>query len=399
MDAPGDTDVVVVGGGIGGLSSAFALARSGHSVRVLEKAAAFGEVGAGIQLAPNATRILRDWGLLDDVMRSGVLPRRLVLRDAIDDRQLIHADLTDDFQERYGAPYVVVHRSDLHRILLEACRRIGVILETSRDVGNVAEAREGIDVHCLDGTVYGSEVTIAADGLTSRLRSLLVQDEPVAAGLVAYRGTVSMDDVPPGVELDDVTGWIGPDCDFVQYGLRGGTMLNSVASFVSPGYARGDADWGGPDELEAAFAGCSEHVRRSLQYLWRDRRWNLYDRNPIEHWVKGRLVLTGDAAHPMLQYLAQGACQAMEDAEALAWAAPKASGVGGTDWDSALAAYEAARTHRTARLQRSARVWCDIWHLGGAGALLRNEFFSSLPDTYRYTDWLYAEGSVAAAVG
>jgi 3-hydroxybenzoate 6-monooxygenase len=380
-------DVVVAGGGIGGLSTAYALATSGFSVRVLEKSPEFGEVGAGLQLAPNATRILREWGLLDEVIAAGVLPRRLVIGDALTGEELIHADPTADFADRYGAPYVVVHRSDLHSILLDACRRAGVALETARNVERVESTAEAGIAYCADGSVHESRVVVAADGLTSSLRESFVDDEPICSGFVAYRGAIPIEKMATEVSLRDVIAWIGPNCHFVQYSLRRGEIFNQVAVFASPAYARGEADWGGPEELDEAFSQCCEHIRRSMPSLWRDRRWPMYDRLPVDNWVSGRLVLIGDAAHPMLQYLAQGACQAIEDAYVLAREATKA------DWDKALAAYNDIRAPRTARVQRTVRAWGDIWHIDGTGALLRNELFTTLPSFYPYTDWLYAESN------
>ncbi|TNC22405.1 FAD-dependent oxidoreductase [Amycolatopsis alkalitolerans] len=379
------TDVLVAGGGIGGLSAAYALATAGYSVRLLERSAEFGEVGAGLQLAPNATRILREWGLLDEIAQAGVLPRRLVLADAVSGDELVHAELTGEFKKRYHAPYVVVHRSDLHRILVEACRRAGVTLETGRTVERVDSTEDTAFTYCADGSVFESQIAVAADGLTSKLRRAVADDEPICSGYVAYRGAVPAEEASTAMPLDDVVAWIGPRCHLVQYGLRRGELVNRVAVFASPAYERGETDWGGPDELEEAFAGCGEHVRRSLSSLWRDRRWPMYDRIPVENWVSGRLVLTGDAAHPMLQYLAQGACQAIEDAHTLA-----AEAVKGEDWGTALAAFNSSRASRTARVQRTARTWGDIWHVDGVGRLLRNELMTSLAEVYRHTDWLYA---------
>lgn len=387
MATASPTDVVVAGGGIGGLSTAFALATAGFSVRVLEKAAEFGEVGAGLQLAPNATRILREWGLLDEVIAAGVVPRRLVIGDAVTGKELIHADPGEDLTPRYGAPYVVVHRTDLHKILLDACRRAGVKLETGRTVQRVDSTADTGFAYCADGSVHESRVVVAADGLTSSLRESFVDDEPICSGFVAYRGAIPVEEMSTAVRLDDVVAWIGPGCHFVQYSLRRGEIFNQVAVFASPAYARGEADWGGPEELDQAFSRCCEHVRRSLPSLWRDRRWPMYDRLPVDNWVSGRLVLTGDAAHPMLQYLAQGACQAIEDAYTLAREAVKA------DWDKALAAFNDIRAPRTARVQRTVRTWGDMWHVDGIGALLRNELFTSLPSIYPYTDWLYADSN------
>jgi 2-polyprenyl-6-methoxyphenol hydroxylase-like FAD-dependent oxidoreductase len=379
------TEVLVVGGGIGGLAAAYAMRRAGHEVRVLEQAAEFGEVGAGLQLAPNATRILAEWGLLDEVVATGVLPRRLVLRDALTGDELTHLDVRGDFERRYRAPYVVAHRTDLHRILLDGCRASGVALETGRNVQRVETTGDAAITYCTDGSVYRSAVVLGVDGLNSTLRGSVVDDEPVNSGYVAYRGTLPMASAAGQVEADEMVVWIGPGRHFVQYGLRRGEILNQVAVFRSPSFARGDPDWGSPDELDAAFADSCDHIVKSLVSMWRDRRWPMYDRAPIDRWTNGRLILLGDAAHPMLQYLAQGACQAIEDAYVLANHATP-----GTDWPRVLAATERVRVPRAAQVQNAARLWGDIWHVDGLTRLIRNEMLVTRdPQDYRRLDWLY----------
>ena len=193
-------------------------------------------------------------------------------------------------------------------------------------------------------------------------------------------------------ELDEVVAWIGPDLHFVQYPLRAGQIYNQVAVFRSPGYAAdpglADGEWGGPEELDEAFRSCCTQVREATGFLWRDRWWPMYDREPLASWTRGRIALLGDAAHPMLQYLAQGACQAIEDAAALTRALAACPGpqlIG-----KALAGYQAERAPHSARVQRTARTWGDIWHVDGVGALLRDELFLHRPaGDYSYTDWLY----------
>jgi 2-polyprenyl-6-methoxyphenol hydroxylase-like FAD-dependent oxidoreductase len=385
-------EVVVVGGGIAGLGSAVGLARAGIQVQVLERASAFGEVGAGLQMAPNATRILRRWGLLDEVIDHGVLPRRLMMKDAVDGADLTHLDLAE-VGRRYGAPYVVIHRTDLHRILLDACARLGVDLVTGAEVSEVDLDGDGATVRCSATRSSAAAVVLGADGLESRLRRRISSDVPVSSNYVAYRGTRLLDEMehPDRLELADVVVHIGPGCHLVQYPLRGGTMFNQVAVFQSPAALAGEPTWGTPDELEAAFAGTSPTVRAALDDLWRDRWWPMYDREPIDTWVDGRLALIGDAAHPMLQYLAQGACQALEDAAALetlvAGRSPSAADV---DWDHVLKDYTAARAGRTAQVQKTARAWGEFWHCRGKERAARNALLRfRATDDFSRIDWLY----------
>ncbi|GAA5140496.1 FAD-dependent oxidoreductase [Pseudonocardia adelaidensis] len=391
-----DVDAVVVGGGIGGLGSALALARAGYSVRVLEQEPEFGEVGAGLQIAPNATRLLRWADLVDEVVDLGVTPRRLVLRDALDGSELTHLDVAETAR-RYGAPYVVTHRSDLLSALLRGCREAGVDLVTDAAAHDVELAPDcavavGAGAAGEQRRRDAGRVVIAADGLGSRLRARVSDDEPVSSGYVAYRGALPLADLPDtsGLALDDVVVYIEPGCHFVQYPLRRCEMFNQVAVFRSPKALAGEAEWGTPDELDAAFARACGRIQEALPNLWRNRWWRMYDREPVDTWVDGRLVLTGDAAHPMLQYLAQGACQALEDAAQLAEQATKARTDGGTDWDRALAAYAEIRTVRTARVQRTARQWGDLWHCDGLFRATRNALLRDRdPSDYRYVDWLY----------
>jgi 2-polyprenyl-6-methoxyphenol hydroxylase-like FAD-dependent oxidoreductase len=396
VDGSVDTEVVVVGGGIGGLATAFALASEGRAVRVLERASEFTEVGAGLQMAPNATRVLARWGMLDRVVDVGVRPRRLAFLDALSGEELTSLDLGEGFRERYGAPYVVLHRTDLLQVLVDGCRDVGVELVTDSDVSAVHHDEGGATVMVGDRRVR-AEVVVAADGLRSMLRERLDPTPPVASGYVAYRGALAVSELPPEQvppDLDDVVVHLGPGCHLVQYALRRGEILNTVAVFESPAFGRGEAEWGGPDELDAAFAGAGPRVQRGLASLWRDRRWPMSDRLPIDRWVDGRMMLTGDAAHPMLQYLAQGACQAIEDAACLADAVGRTGADGGVDWSTALTMFVESRQPRTARVQTTARTWGEIWHVDGVARMLRNELFRTRRlDDYTHVDWLYGDQS------
>ncbi len=384
-------DVIVVGGGIGGLAAAFSLTRQGLAVRLLESAAAFGEVGAGIQLAPNCTRILDDYGLLEEAKSLGVVPDAMVMRDAVDGGELTRLDLRD-LEQRYGYSYLVIHRSDLHGLLLRGCERAGVELVNNAQVTSYENTDGGARATLASGESHEAGLVVAADGLHSVARAQFIDDRPVSSAYVAYRGTV-----PAGqprvaaVDLSEVVVYVGPGCHFVHYGLRGGKLLNQVAVFESPKALAGAEDWGTPDELDAAFAGTCDFVQDGLPFMWRDKWWRMYDRDPVSHWVHGRIALLGDSAHPPLQYIAQGAIMAIEDGWVLGeHVARNRAGDGTVDWDAALAAYEAVRPEHCRRVLTTSRKWGELWHLGGLAREQRNVLLRAR-DTYDYsfTDWLY----------
>ncbi|GGF38092.1 FAD-dependent oxidoreductase [Subtercola lobariae] len=388
-------EILIVGGGIGGVAAALALCRQGRKVTVLERAPEFKEVGAGLQMAPNATRILRSWGVLDQVLEMGVQPKRLIFRDAVTGEQLTDADLRGEFAERYGAPYVVLHRSDLHAILVEAARKAGADLRTNADVVDVETRDDVARVRTSDGTVYRADVVLGIDGLTSSLRRKVSGDEVVASGYVAYRGAIPMDEALDVDDRENVVVYLGPECHMVQYPLRAGTMFNTVAVFKSPSFSRGEFVPADQQELQNAYSDCIPQVQRALLNLWKTVSWPMYDREPIDNWVDGRMLLMGDAAHPMLQYLAQGACQAIEDADA--FDRISASVTDPHEWNAALAEFNSTRADRTARVQRTARTWGEAWHVNTPlPKLLRNLLFKSRKDEdTRYTDWLYGADSIS----
>lgn len=403
-----DADAVVVGGGIAGLAAAFALARTGRPVRVLEQAPDLGETGFGIQLAANATRILRDWGLLDEIADRGVLPRRAVLRDAVDGTELTHVDL-HDAAHRHGSPYVLVGRNTLHTILRWACRGAGVELITDTTVTDVQHSTggptgpgrgrgggprtAGAVAVSSDGRRYRGQIVLAADGRRSRLRRHLSLDEPRDTGYVAYRSvlpTTEVDtaDLALNEALDEMVLSIGPGYHLVQYPLDRGESYNHVAVLQPPppdGRRPGDPSCHGLDEV---FAHSCAPVRNAVQYLNRDRCWPVRDRDPITNWVDRRLTLIGDAAHPMLQYFAQGACQALEDADHLAHAVTTHADSDG--WDRALKAYADTRTPRTTEIQQKVRTWGELLHADGLLRDVRNTLLRDRdPTDYRHVDWLH----------
>ncbi|MFE4756805.1 FAD-dependent monooxygenase [Streptomyces mirabilis] len=388
-------DVLVIGGGIGGLGAALALTRQGLRVRLYEQAPAFGEVGAGLQLAPNCTRILHEYGVLDEAVELGVLPEHMIMKDALDASELTRVDLKD-MERRYGFPYLVIHRSDLHGVLLRGCERAGVELVTGTRCTAYENIAGGARVTFEDDRTDEAEIVLAADGLHSVARTLLVDDEPVNSAYVAYRGALPIEQVRTNdVHEKDVVLYVGPRCHFVQYPLRGGRMFNQVAVFRSPKALAGEEDWGTPDELDHAFEGTCEPVQKGLPLMWRDRWWRMFDREPLMKWVTGRIALLGDSAHPPLQYMAQGAVMAVEDGWVLAQhvaaqRAERSAGGSGVDWGKALAAYEAVRPEHCRRVVLTARSWGDLWHHVGVQREQRNAVMRSR-DTYDYSfmDWVY----------
>jgi salicylate hydroxylase len=388
MHQPQRIPFLVVGGGLGGLATALALARKGYAVHVLEKAHEFGEIGAGIQIAPNGSRALDALGVLGETRPYAVYPRRLLLVDALTDTTLTTLDFGDTFRRAYHYPYFVMHRNDLLTILLHACQQSDrITLETNREVVAIEDLGDGARAICANGATYECAALIGADGLKSVVRSYVIGDgEPLCAEFVAYRGAVSMEEVIESAGLDTIRYWIGPNLHLIQYPLRGGKLYNQVAVFKSERYRPDSDDWGTEEELEAHFAQTHTSVRRALTRIKRDRRWPMFDRVPTDNWTRHHITLLGDSAHPMLQYIAQGACQALEDAVYLADTVANQH----AEVEAVFRLYQQERIPRTARVQRSARLFGEIIHSSGVTALLRNALLAGrAPDDLTYTDWFY----------
>ncbi|MGF9714711.1 FAD-dependent monooxygenase [Paenibacillus naphthalenovorans] len=378
---------MVIGGGIGGLAAALSIAKTGRPVQVLEQAPEFAEVGAGLQLAPNALAVLDKLGVLGTVMEKAVAPRRLVLMDAITGQEMTALDLGGAFLQRYGYPYIVTHRSDLLDALLAACRSHDLItLLNNKEALSVEDLGDWARVSCRDGSVYTADAVIGADGLWSRTRKLFVEDKAVCSHYVAYRGTIPISEIPEA-NLDDVVCWIGPNLHLVQYPVRRKELYNQVVVFRSYQYKEDSDDWGTTAELDERFSVCCPSVLNAVSFIHRQRRWPLYDRQPIHTWTEGRIALLGDSGHPMLQYLAQGACQALEDAFVLG----EKLEAHGSQIQQAFMAYQQERAPRAAKVQQTARVFGDILHTeDNTAILLRNAILSQRKtDDYSVVDWLY----------
>jgi 3-hydroxybenzoate 6-monooxygenase len=383
--------LLVIGGGIGGLAAALSIAQSGRYVHVIERASEFGEIGAGIQIAPNASRVLDRLGILEGIQQSAVFPERIVWMDMISGERLTHLDLGDAFRARYTYPYMVMHRSDLlDAILRAASAHPRITLENDRAVTTIVDCGDYMAVTCSNGSAYHADVLIAADGMNSRARLLLDPIElPQYDHFIAYRGTIPFKDISAHAGLDNLIMWTGPNRHFMQYPLRRGELYNQVAVFRSPNPSPHSDDWGGAAELDAAYADVCPQLQIGLKLIDRDKHWVMADRPSLPRWTINRMTLLGDAAHAMYQYAAQGACQAIEDAAALADSMTEHENI-----HAAFAAYESERMLRTARVQRTARWFGDTMHLAGSGAVFRNHLLRRRePTDYSPFDFLYGYGT------
>jgi 2-polyprenyl-6-methoxyphenol hydroxylase-like FAD-dependent oxidoreductase len=390
-------EILIAGGGIGGLAAALALAQKGRRVRVLEKAAEFGEIGYGIQMGPNVARMLDRLGVLKSLEPASVFPEALIFADALDNAEISRIALGKTFVARYGFRYFVIHRRDLHGGLLAACRqREEIVLSPSRGLKSFRQERHAVVVACEDGTEIEGAALVGADGLWSPTRQAVIADgAPRMAGHYVYRGVVPDAQIVDRSRINTMTIWGGPDLHMVQYRLQGGAVMNNVATICSRRFRRGEANAGAPDELEEIFARTHPGVRDNLRYVSRERNWVLHDREPATNWSDGRVTLLGDAAHPTLQYLAQGAQMAIEDAVVLAEKVAAA----GEDYARAFLAYQRERMNRTARVVLSSRFFGEYIHVDGGARLLRNELARGRdPENPWEVDWLYKGIDVTGAL-
>lgn len=383
---------IIVGGGIGGLGAALGLAQKGFAVHVLEQASDFKEIGAGIQLGPNVFTPFKKLGLRDRILQDVAIPTGLEMRDALTGNLITRMPLGDDLMRRFGDTYAVIHRADLHAIILDACRaQKNITLETQARVLDFEDKGGEVVVTMEDGRIITGCAMIGADGLWSKTRQKIVGDgKPRVSGHIAYRAVLKREDVPEDLWKPDVVLWAGPRTHLVHYPLRRGELYNLVAVFHSDHYSEGWDQAGDPALLHAHFKGQVPQVLRMLEKIDVWKMWVLCDREPVKNWSQGRATLIGDAAHPMLQYLAQGACMALEDAVCLAEkieAKPD-------DIPAALLDYQNARYLRTARVQLMARVYGDVYHARGPIAELRDNMLKGRTPEQAIEGiaWLYGGG-------
>jgi salicylate hydroxylase len=362
---------LISGGGIGGLITAYALARQGFPVRLFEQSKEFTEVGAGIQLGPNIFRVLEKVGLKDAILADAHIPPAQEMRNALTGDLIANIPLGEAFSDYFGGqPYAVTHRADIHSTLLKACEGSNLItLETSRRVDDYDDQGDGVTVRLNNGEQVKGRALIACDGMWSKIRERIVGDgKPRVSGHIAYRAVLKRDEVPDDLWRPDVILWAGPRTHFVHYPLRRGELYNLVAVFHSDHYEEGWDAEGAKDVMWQHFKMQVPQVTRMLERINTWRMWVLCDREPVKNWTKGNVTLLGDAAHPMLQYLAQGACMATEDAVILADKVAETP----DNLPAAFQAYQQARYLRTGRTQIMARVYGEFYHARGVAAELRD---------------------------
>jgi salicylate hydroxylase len=392
----GAKPLLIAGGGIGGLAAAMGLAQKGFASIVLEKAAQLGEIGAGIQLAPNAFHAFDYLGVGDAARAMAVYIERLRLMDAIAGDEIVGIPLDEKFRARFRNPYAVVHRGDLHGVFLRACREHPLVeLRTSADVVDYDQDGGSATAILAGGERVTGSALIGADGLWSNVRKRVVGDGPPrVSGHTSYRSVIPTDQMPEDLRWNAATLWAGPKCHIVHYPLSDWKLFNLVVTYHNDAPEPVAGLPVSEDEVRRGFTHIHERPRQIIERGKSWRLWVLCDRDPVSRWIDGRVALLGDAAHPMLQYFAQGACMAMEDAVCLAAEMEAAGG----DIDRALAGYQSKRVLRTARVQLESRLIGDhIYHPADAHAQLRNTLMraKSTEDWYDTLAWLYGGTGLA----
>ncbi len=384
-----DHPVLVAGGGIGGLAAALGLARKGFRVIVLEKAPALGEIGAGIQLGPNAFHAFDQLGVGEQARAMAVFIDQLRLMDAMTAEEITHIDLGEAFRTRFGNPYAVVHRGDLHGVFLRACaEHPAITLRTSAEVVSAAQDGASVSAALASGERVQGALLVAADGLWSNLRRQVVGDGPPrVSGHTTYRSVIPTGQMPEDLRWNAATLWAGPKCHIVHYPLSGWKSFNLVVTYHNDAPEPVAGKPVSEEEVRKGFEHVHERARSIISHGRDWKLWVLCDRDPVENWVDGRIVLLGDAAHPMMQYFAQGACMALEDAVCLSHMLSSRD-----DLDAALEAYRSRRVVRTARVQLQSReIGEHVYHPAGAHALVRNAIMRSKSSAqfHEALAWLY----------
>lgn len=391
--------ITIIGAGLGGLVAGIAARRAGFEVRGFEQARAFGEVGAGIQLGPNAVKVLHALGLEEGLHRFGAQPRNHVARNWRSGRELFRSPTRDACIQQFGSPFFQVQRSDLHAHLRGALDE-GTFELNKRLVG-FTQDRDAVVARFDDGTEVESDVLIGADGIHSSVRAeLLGADAPRFTGVICWRGQVDASRLPPGHIPPDSLNWMGPNGCIVHYYVRPDRLVNWIAHRKVEDWA--EESWSVPgdkQELLDAFKGWHPSLLTLLDATEKCFKWGLFDRDPLPRWSIGRVSLLGDSAHPMLPFFAQGGAMAMEDGLVLARVLAAHA-----DPVEALRVYEGVRKERSARVQLSSRARADVCQTNSFMAQLRRDINYKLDQwmrpggAIRRADWIYGYDAAQVAV-
>ena len=383
--------ILIAGGGLGGLAAALALGRKGLAVRVLEQAPKFAPIGYGIQLGPNVFPMFDRLGVSAAVMRDATIPRNILMLDALSGEEVTHIPTGPKFRARFTHPYIIIHREDIHRVLIEACAAVPAItMEGGAGVADFEETDDGgVRVVLEDGRRVEGAALIGADGLRSAVRARLVTEgEPQPIGYVAHRTIVPMDALAAHIPYrEEVVLWGGPGFHIVHYPLRHGTLFNVVAVFRTATFAERLDPAAYAAEVRKTYQDAHPVMKTLTDMMDLGRRWIIADRDPIRRWGRGPVTLLGDAAHPVLQSFAQGACMAIEDGVVLG----ELVGLAGGDLAQAFACYQKNRLLRTARLALESRAIWGFYHAEGIARDVRNDTCArwSEDDVFRCLAWLY----------
>jgi len=380
--------VLVSGGGIGGLAAALALVRQGFKVQVFEQAPEIGEIGAGIQLGPNAFHAFDALGVGDKARGRAVYTDHMVMHDAIDESLVGKLETGEAFRKRFGNPYAVIHRVDIHGSLLEGVQESNQVeFFTNTRIEKIEQDRNSVTAIDQNGKRWVGQALIGADGGKSVVRAQYVNDPPRVTGHVVYRAVIDKSEFPENLQWNAASLWAGPKCHLVHYPLRGGEQYNVVVTFHSRQVEEWGVTDGSKEEVQSYFQGIAAKPRQLIDLPKTWKRWATADREPIANWVYGRATILGDAAHPTTQYMAQGACMALEDAVTLG----EALRVHHNDWEKALALYQKSRVARTARIVLSGREMGRLYHAAGVERMVRNSLWKNRPQErfYDAMEWLY----------
>jgi salicylate hydroxylase len=390
---------LIAGGGIGGVTAALCLLEAGIDVELYERTSVFSEVGAGIQISPNGVKVLERLGLREELDAVAFRPEALEMRTGRTGMRIFAIPMRDEAVRRYGAPYYHVHRADLMSILSKALRtRSPSAVHMNKEVQGYAQIGDGVTLTFTDNTRVQGDVLIGADGIHSAVRAQMLGAMPARfTGNVAWRVVVPAASLPKNLVPPTACVWVGPGRHAVTYYLRRGEVVNFVGVVERDGWQ--NESWterGDKADLTADFKGWAKPVTAIIDQATDCYRWALFDRDPLEEWCRGRVTLLGDACHPMLPFLAQGAVMSIEDAWALSRQLKTVS-----DIPAALKAYEAARKPRTSKVQRGARYQMGLYHKRGFGAQLSTYgpmwlAARAMPSfVHSRNDWLYSHDVTA----